>query len=342
MSLFKRNIILTVGTGFLIGYALQKRLRQHKLYDLKDKVVLIGGGSRGLGLILARQLVQKGAHVAICSRSTKNLLNAEEQLQALNGESDIQIFQADLTEKGQVDRMVDQVIRHFGRLDVLINVAGIMQIGPYEAMGLKEYEDAMRTNFWTALHTIHACVPQFKAQGYGKIVNITSIGGKIAVPHMLPYSASKFALVGFSDGLRTELKRHNILVTTIIPYLMRTGSPRNISVKGNHEAEYAWFKTLAMSPLIAQNAEVAAKKIIRALEQNSSTVTLSGIARIAEVLKEIMPGSFSLILSMMNRLLPKMTDTGYETKMGFECESSLSNNILTPGSKETAMRNNEG
>jgi short-subunit dehydrogenase len=126
-------------------------------------------------------------------------------------------------------------------------------------MGLKEYDDAMRTNFWTALHTIHACLPIFKAQGYGSIVNITSIGGKIAVPHMLPYSTSKFALVGFSEGLRTELKKHNILVTTIVPYLMRTGSARNITVKGNHEAEYAWFKTLATSPFIAQNAELAAK-----------------------------------------------------------------------------------
>src|SRR5207302_995684 len=137
--------------------------------------------------------------------------------------------------------MVDEVLDRFGRLHVLINNAGVIQVGPMEEMTLADYEDTMQTHFWAPLFTTLSVLPALRRQGEGRIVNISSIGGKIAVPHLLPYSASKFALTGFSEGLRAELLKDGIYVTTVCPGLMRTGSPRNADFKGQHRAEYAWF-----------------------------------------------------------------------------------------------------
>src|SRR6201982_336127 len=100
--------------------------------------------------------------------------------------------------------------------------------------------------------------------GGGRIVNISSMGGKVAMPHFAPYSASKFALTGFSDAIRSELARENIHVTTVAPGLMRTGSHVNAQFKGEHDAEFGWFAAASGMPLISMNAERAARKILAA------------------------------------------------------------------------------
>ncbi|HKZ65356.1 MAG TPA: SDR family oxidoreductase, partial [Chitinophagaceae bacterium] len=185
-----------IGAGtFLIVNSVYKMLTR---YDLQGKVVLITGGSRGLGLVLARQLAAKGARLAICARTPEQLGQAHIELESTGAE--IISMTVDVTDERQVQAMILDIIEHYGRLDVLINNAGIVQVGPQETMGVSEYDQAMKSNFWSALYTMLAAIPYFKKQGEGRIVNVTSIGGKIAVPHLLPYTASKFALVGLSEG----------------------------------------------------------------------------------------------------------------------------------------------
>jgi NAD(P)-dependent dehydrogenase (short-subunit alcohol dehydrogenase family) len=140
----------------------------------------------------------------------------------------------DVREQADVDRAIASAADRFGAVDVLVNNAGIIQVGPMAHMTLADYEDAMRTHFWGPLFAVRAALPHMRRQGGGRIVNISSIGGRLAVPHMLPYSASKFALAGLSDGLRAELAHQKIAVTTVIPGLMRTGSPVNALFKGRH------------------------------------------------------------------------------------------------------------
>src|SRR5260370_40570175 len=111
--------------------------------------------------------------------------------------------------------------------------------------------------------------------GGGRIVNISSIGGKIAVPDLEPSSASKFALTGFSDGIRAELVRDNIYVTTVAPGMMRTGSHMNARFKGRHDSEFAWFAVSAGAPLISMNAERAARKILAACRRGQPSLTLT-------------------------------------------------------------------
>jgi short-subunit dehydrogenase len=321
---------------FLVTRAVFKELSK---YNLEGKVVLITGGSRGLGLVLARELAAKGAKLALCARSADKLDLAKRELQRSGAE--VLTLPADITDKGQANAVVRDVINYFGTLDVVINNAGIIQVGPQETMELSDYEKAMQTNFWAALYVIRASLPHFMEKGGGRIVNITSIGGKIAVPHLLPYTASKFALVGFSEGLTAELKKYNIHVTTVVPNLMRTGSPRNITVKGDHQAEYAWFKLSGSSPLLSQSAELAAKNIVKAMEYGESEAVLSLSGKIATAVKGIAPGWVNALMTLANKFLPDPIPGHPDSRKGFQSESELSESSLAVLTDKAAAKNNE-
>ena len=327
-----------IGAGtFLIANTIYKALNH---YDLKGKVVLVTGGSRGLGLVLARQLAAKGARLAICARTPEQLGQAHIELERLGAE--VMSMTVDVTDQRQVQAMIIDILEHYGRLDVLINNAGIVQVGPQENMGVNEYEQAMKANFWSALYTMLAVIPYFKEQGGGRIVNVTSIGGKIAVPHLLPYTASKFALVGLSEGMNAELKKDNILVTTVVPNLMRTGSPRNVTVKGDHEAEYAWFKLADSSAFLSQSAETSAAEIIKAIEQGESEAILSATAKVATILQGFAPGWMNLLMGIANKLLlPDTAAGGDVSKKGYESESTRSIGATGGKSDQEAVKNNE-
>ena len=130
----------------------------------------------------------------------------------------------------------------------------------------------MATNFWGMLYPTLALLPEMRARRSGRIVNITSIGGKLGIPHLLPYSASKFAAVGFSQGLRAELAGDGIKVVTVCPGLMRTGSPRNAIFRGQHRSEYAWFSISDALPGLSISAESAARRIVAACRRGDAEV----------------------------------------------------------------------
>jgi NAD(P)-dependent dehydrogenase (short-subunit alcohol dehydrogenase family) len=327
---------LSAAAGALVAGTLI--YREITRYRVAGKVILITGGSRGLGLQLAQELGRKGARIVICARSEKQLQHAASSLREEGVE--VIAITADVTSRPQVSHMVDEVVRSFGSIDVLINNAGIIQVGPQDAMVLEDYQVAMDTNFWAPLYAMHAVLPHFFRKGEGRIVNITSIGGKVAVPHLLPYSASKFALVGLSEGMHAELKKHNILVTTVVPNLMRTGSPRNAIIKGRHEKEYAWFKIADSSPLLSQHIEVAARNIVRALEYGESEAILSFTAKLTTLIKGVAPSWVNFLLSIVNRLLPDGNGSTLEKK-GYQSESAITSGRLARRSDDAALANNE-
>lgn len=325
------------GVGvFLVAHAVTKELMK---FRLDGKVVLITGGSRGLGLVLARHLADRGARLAIAARSADDLELSRQELEARGAE--VVAMTADVTSNEEVKALVRDVIHHYGRLDVLINNAGIIQVGPQQLMGIEEYQVAMQTNFWPQLYAIHAVVPHFLDRGRGRIVNITSIGGRIAVPHLLPYTTSKFATVGLSEGMHAELKKYNILVTTVVPNLMRTGSPLNADFKGDYEKEYAWFKHASSNPLLSKDADKAAEIIIKALEYGESEVTFSLTGKVASMVKGFAPGWVNLIMSIANRLLPDAATGNEGSVKGWEAESALSQGPISSLTDRAAARNNE-
>ena len=247
--------------------------RQRQCFDWSEKVVVITGGSRGLGLCLAREVAGRGAKVALLARDLPELMIAQADLIG-RGASHVKCWECDVRNQQSVQEAIDAVQKEHGRIDVLINDAGVINVGPLKHMSLDDFGDAMQTHFWGPLHTIHAVVPQMRAQGGGRIVNIASVGGKIAVPHLAPYSASKAALVGLSNALRTELGAQNILVTTVMPGPMRTGGNVNASYKGKNHDEYTWFSLVSSLPLLSMDARVAAKQIVDGAQRGDAAVVV--------------------------------------------------------------------
>jgi NAD(P)-dependent dehydrogenase (short-subunit alcohol dehydrogenase family) len=331
--------LLMLGLGAGVLYAAKKILDRTKDIDLNGKTVLITGGGRGLGLVLARRFAEEGAKIAICAREEKELADAKKELEAKGAE----VFAAvcDITDEEDAKRMVEQVRDRFGRIDVLVNNAGVIQVMPLENASKKDYEDALNTHFWGVYYLTNAVLPEMKERGAGRIVNISSIGGKVAVPHLLPYSVSKFALAGYSEGLRAELLKDGIYVTTVCPGLMRTGSPRQTTIKGNHELEYAWFKIGDSLPLLTVSAEYAAEEIVGACRKGEAEIVISFPAQILAAFKGLFPGTTAHIFSLVNLILPKATAGGDRRLKGKEAESILSDNILTTLTDKAAVKNNE-
>lgn len=327
-----KHVALATAAGLVAWRLFRSRTR----YDLRGKISLVTGGSRGLGLELARQLASQGAIVAVCARRRDELQRAVDEL-ACRGAKVVGRV-ADLSRPEDATETVDAIIHMFGRIDVVINNAGIIQVGPMETMNLGDFRTAMDNNFWSAVHIVEAAQSHLKETG-GRIVNISSIGGKVAVPHLLPYCASKFALGGYSQGLRAELAKDGVSVTTVYPGLMRTGSHGQIFVKGNHEAEYTLFSIFGSMPLLTINSERAAGQIVDALERGDTEVVLTPAARWLAMANHLFPSLTSSVLALATRTLPFSED---ETeRLGFDSHSSLAPSVLTRLNESAAERNNE-
>jgi NAD(P)-dependent dehydrogenase (short-subunit alcohol dehydrogenase family) len=283
-----------------VGYKLWQRQR---LADLNGQVVLITGGSRGLGLALARAFAQEGCQLVLCARDAQELDRAREDI-AQQGAAVLPLV-CDVADRAQVNHAVEEATRHFGRVDILVNNAGQIQVGPMPTNTVEDFEDALGVMFWGTLYPTLAVLPQMRARRSGRIVNITSIGGKVGIPHLLPYTCAKFATVGLSEGLRAELGREGIYVTTIVPGLMRTGSHLNAEFRGQQEREYTWFSLGASLPLISMDADRAARQIVQATKRGEAERILSLPANLLERFHGLFPGTTSNVLHVVNRLLPQ-------------------------------------
>ena len=332
MSRFLKLAALAAG-----GYLAYRLVRP--CYDFDGKHVVITGGSRGLGLVLARQLIDSGARVTICSRDTNELARAFDELESRGGR--VAAIECDVTDPARVREFFAVARRQNGPVDVLINNAGVIRVGPMEEMRAGDYEQSLRTYFWAALHTVNEVVPEMKARRTGRIVNIASIGGKISIPHLLPYTTGKFAMVGYSNGLRIELARHGIVVTTVCPGLMRTGSHLNAEFKGHHEEEYAWFATGGGMPFFSMSAECAARKVLSACAHGDAEVVLGLPAKLAVAAQAISPNLTAGVLALVNqKVLPDEGGIGTAVAKGRDSRGALSPTI-TALSDRAAAENNE-
>lgn len=322
-----------------VAAALGLTFCRRRKFSLDGKVVVITGGSRGLGLAMARELASQGARLALIARDEAELERAAIELRA--GGTEVSIWPLDLMRKGS-EEVVAQITEHHGGFDVLINNAGEIVVGPFETFTEADFERSIDVHLMAPLRLTQAVLPIFKRQGSGRIVNISSIGGKIAVPHLSAYCAGKFALVGLSGTLRAELAKDDIVVTTVCPGLMRTGSHWNAKFKGEREGEFAWFAHGASMPFVSMDAQRAARQIITAMRRGNAEVVISLQAQMAVVSQAIAPAVVAAAEAMVNRLLPPApTHGGQAAREGWNSRSDKAPSILTKLGDRAAERNNE-
>lgn len=327
--------LLTAGAAAFVGWRLLRRIRE---IDLEDRLVLITGGSRGLGLAMAREFAREGARIVICSRDRKELEAAVRHLDALGAEGFA--VRCDVSEPHQVARMVRRITRRHGPIDVLVNNASIVQVGPVGAMDVEDFQAAMAVNFMGTLLPTLEVLPGMRERGSGRIVNITSIGAGVSVPHLLPYNSSKAAALGFSEGLRAELAREGIRVTTVMPGLMRTGGPAHARFKGDPPSEFAWFSVGDATSLTATSARRAARRIVTATRRGEAHLTFTWQARILRLTHALFPGTTADILGAVNRLLPRGEDVR-EGVLGMELATAVAPSWLTTQMNRAAVELNQ-
>lgn len=314
-------------------------IRERRRVNFNRRSVVITGGSRGLGLALARAFAHEGARLTLLARDNVELEQVGQELFARGAE--VQTIACDVRCRNDVSRAMAQVIERFGTIDVLVNNAGVIQVGPLDHMQYEDYKDAMEVHAWGPLYTALAALPHMRRQGGGRIVNISSIGGKVAVPHLLPYCMSKFALSGFSEGLRAELAAENILVTTVYPGLMRTGSHFNARFKGRHAGEFAWFSHGNALPIASSNVETAVRRIIAACRYGDARLIITPQARLLMLANTFVPGLFAAASALANRLLPAPTDAhGDDEQSGWASQSRWAPSLLTSLSDRAAEQYN--
>lgn len=315
-------LLAAAGLG-LVGREIVQRLGEA---DLRGQVALVTGGSRGLGLLLARELASQGCRLAICARGQEGLDRARRDLERRGAE--VLTVRCDVSDRAQVEHFVGQATGRFGRVDMLINNAGVIQAGPLRSMTHEDFEEAMAINFWGVVYPSLAVLPQMLERRSGRLVNIASIGGKLPVPHLLPYSCAKFAVVGFSEGLRAELARDGIDVVTIVPGLLRTGSHLHAQFKGDRDREFAAFSLAATLPFVSMDAERAARQIVRAVKRGEAERILSRPAVIGARVYGLFPGLTVDVLGLVNRFLPRAEGTDGGRERGMEVEQRMRSPVL--------------
>jgi len=320
---------LLAGAGALWGT--RAVLRSRRWVDLKDRVVVVTGADSGLGLILCEQMADHGAIVVMAARKGDVLESAAQKVRH-RGARDVLTIPTDVSVEAEAKRLIDQTVDHFGRIDALINNAGLMIVGAEPTITLDDLRKIMDTNFWGAVYTTQAALPHMRRRQFGRIANVSSVGGRFVIPHMIPYIASKFALTGYTKALRAEASRDNILVTGIYPATIRTGGHTHAWFKGDQKAEYTWFALSDAIPGVSTSAETAAKKALRAMQGGDPEVVIGLSARLNIAFDGLFPDWSSEVITLIERTMPAPSNIGAPAVQGEEIRGTIAGivNQLVP------------
>ncbi len=183
--------------------------------ELSGKVALVTGASKGLGKAVAVALSEAGAQVALVSRDEKLLAQTADEIRAQGGKA--RTFPTDVTSEAQVSALASAVLKSYGRLQILVNNAGINLRKPLTEFSLDEWNRVLQTNLTSVFLMCRSFVPQMKGQGYGRVINMTSMMSHVALPERTAYAASKAGLLGLTRALALELVSDGITVNGISP-----------------------------------------------------------------------------------------------------------------------------
>lgn len=281
-----RKTLLWAGpavAGVLMARSAWTHLRKKRH---RGSVVLITGGNRGLGRELARQYLGAGATVIILGRDEEALAAAETELSELG---DVIALRADITRAEQIADVTAEIERRFGRLDGLINNAGLVLGGPLRSTSAQDYDRLLQTNLYGTCRMTEAALPLLRGGKNPWIINISSAAGKLTVPYLVAYGASKAALARYSEGLMMQLAGEGIQVLTVYPSFIHTGVWDHAPVKDSKIPLRRAYNAISAIPFIAMSTPGAARRIIGAQSRGELKIVIPLSAEIFVRLVYLMP-----------------------------------------------------
>lgn len=295
---YRTAVGLLAGGAFLAGVLRGARSANP---PLRGRRVLITGGSRGLGLALAQACARQGAHLILCARDRAELERAQRGF--LPPGTEVELEPCDLDSPPQIRAMFARLRASERPIDLLINNAGVIEVGPIDAIRASDFESVLRTNLMGMIRVTLESIPLMRRGS--SIANICSIGGAVAIPHLLPYSTSKFGAVGFSMGLDAELAGKGIAVTTVLPGPMRTGSFVQARFRGDAIREFDWFALGSALPGLSISAERAASRVLDAVARRKRFAVVGAPAKALRLLSALLPGTTLGVMRAASALMPQ-------------------------------------
>ena len=222
--------------------------------NFKNKIILITGASSGIGAASAIEFAKLGANVILVSRTKNKLLDVEKKISDLGVKT--LVCECDVSKKDDVQKMSEQVFTRFNHVDILVNNAGFAIFGDVSQLSVEEIESQMRTNYFGMVYCIKSFLPKMLEQNYGHIVNVASVAASFGLPGMTSYCASKFAMLGFSEGLKHELHDTNVGITVVSPIMVRTNffDHPSFAIKPKYSPTSLSAKTVAKAVVKASNS----------------------------------------------------------------------------------------
>lgn len=282
-------------------------------------LALVAGASRGLGLLIADDLLRRGHRVAITGRSQASLDDAAAWLRRDGAdEGDVVPVVMDVSDPDAVTAAVARIEGQVAPIDVVLHVAGIIEVGPAENTTVEHFRRALETMTWGPIHLVDAVLPHMRRRRRGRIGVVTSIGGLLSAPHLWAYSTAKFAAVGYTEGLAASLGGTGVSATVVAPGLMRTGSQTAATFYGDRQREYGWFAPAASLPGLSMDATRAAQRIVDGVLAGKPYVILTPAAKLGARVRGVAPGLTTRMMTLANRALPAAVPGSTEPRPGAE------------------------
>lgn len=305
----------------------------------RPRVAIVAGGSRGLGLLVAHRLVHLGFSVAICARGEEGVAYAVERLQrAARGRVQVTGATCDVGDAESVAAWVRGVEDELGGVDVAITVAGAIDVGPAETMTTDDFAHAIDIMLRGPIHVAWAVLPGMRARRRGRIGTVSSIGGAVAVPHLLPYTAAKAGAIAFAEGLAAELAGSGVTSTAVIPGLMRTGAHEVARFRGDARKEAAWFASAASIPVLSMPAARAARVLVDGVLAGRTHVRTPWWTHLATRVHGVAPSTTVRATQLAGLLLPRAGRTPEPATEGRLVPRSALTSALTALGERSARR----
>lgn len=251
---------------------------------------LITGASQGIGKATALLFANKGYDLVLAARQPDRLAAVGQEVQNLGRQA--LTVSTDVRDPQQVKTLANKALAQYGAIDVLINNAGIYASGSVENFSLDDWHQIIDTNLWGYIHTINALLPHMLERGTGTIVNLSSIGGKVPVPYLVPYNTAKFAVTGMTEAMHSELKPKGIHVCGIYPNVIKSSLMERAMFRGK-DAEDAQARRqqldMVVSTPVVEKPEDVAKAIWEGVKHQRAEVMV-GSANFSKAAYNLIPG----------------------------------------------------